>query len=218
MTKATRQEQTPLISVVPEAQSPHGSLALALINTETVDRGKKRDALSSTDALAQWWAKMGTQFPDQCVIGRAGEPIAWTRELLDAVGELRLALRIVITRVVDQHAAVAEDLKPINEILALGYSALETTREGSVKAVTYLRDPKKGRVLVAVALSALRLLTESDWQRLHQCKNDRCIVFFYDTTKSGTRRWCSPDCMNRARSIQQYQRSKQDDSRQRDGS
>ena len=71
-----------------------------------------------------------------------------------------------------------------------------------------LRDPEKGSVLVPIALSALRLFTESDWRRLHQCKNDRCILFFYDTTKNGARRWCSPDCMNRARSIHQYQLAK----------
>jgi len=110
--------------------------------------------------------------------------------------------------VVERHAVEEEDLQPVNEILALGYPALERTGRGNVKAVMRLRDPEKGGVVVPIALSALRLFTESDWRRLHQCKNDRCIVFFYDITKSGTRRWCSPGCMNRARSIRQYQLTK----------
>src|SRR5262249_18777495 len=98
-----------------------------------------------------------------------------------------------------------EDLMPVNAILALGYAVLERTGQGNVKAAMQLRDPEQGHVLVPIARSALRLFTEADWQRLHQCKHERCIVFFYDTTKSGTRRWCSPGCMNRARSIQHYQ-------------
>jgi predicted RNA-binding Zn ribbon-like protein len=30
------------------------------------------------------------------------------------------------------------------------------------------------------------------------------VLLFYDTTKSGTRRWCSTSCMNRARSSRRY--------------
>src|SRR5947199_2682606 len=33
-----------------------------------------------------------------------------------------------------------------------------------------------------IALSALYLFTQAEHHRLHQCKNERCILFFYDTT------------------------------------
>src|SRR5262245_59780073 len=68
-----------------------GALALALINTEMLDRGRQRDVLSSPDALARWWAGARAQFPDQCAIVRAGGPVAWTSALLDAVLALRRA-------------------------------------------------------------------------------------------------------------------------------
>jgi predicted RNA-binding Zn ribbon-like protein len=191
-----------------EVASPDGSLALELINTEVMEREKKRDLLTSPDALARWWADACEQYPDECVVEGAGEPIAWTSEQLDAVKALRMALRRLITRVVEQHAAEEADLQPLNEVLALGYSALERTGQGHVKTVMHLRDPEQGRLLFPIAVSALRLFAESDWRRLHQCRSDRCILFFYDTTKSATRRWCSPGCMNRARSIQHYQLAK----------
>jgi predicted RNA-binding Zn ribbon-like protein len=183
-------------------------LALKLINTETLDRGKHHDALSSLDALARWWSEMCQQHPDECIVEGAGEPAAWTSELLEAIKALRKALRALVTHVVQRQTVEAEDLEPVNDVLALGYSALERTEQGHVRAVMHLRDPEKGSVLVPIALSALRLFTESDWRRLHQCRHDRCIVFFYDMTKSGTRRWCSPVCMNRARSIRHYQLTK----------
>jgi predicted RNA-binding Zn ribbon-like protein len=49
-----------------------------------------------------------------------------------------------------------------------------------------------------VALSAVDLLTRKDHGRLHRCENARCVLLFYDTTKSSTRRWCSTGCMDRA--------------------
>lgn len=188
--------------------SLRGSLALDLINTETLDRGMRHDQLASPDALSHWWEEACADYPDECLIEAAGEPAAWTGELFDAVLELRRVLRALLIYVVEQREIEEADLRPVNQILALGYSALERTEQGKVKAAVHLRDPLKGSVLVQIALSAVRLFTESNWQRLHQCKNDRCIVFFYDSTKSGTRRWCSPGCMNRARSIDHYHRTK----------
>jgi predicted RNA-binding Zn ribbon-like protein len=185
-----------------------GALALALINTETLDRGKQRDGLPSPEALAQWWEETCKRYPDQCAVVRAEAPIAWTNDLLAAIKALRMALHALATRVVEQKRIEEEDLRPVNEALALGYPALERTGQGALTAVLRLRDAEQGCVLTPIARSALRLFTEADWRRLHQCKHDRCIVFFYDTTKSGTRRWCSPGCMNRARSIQHYRLAK----------
>jgi predicted RNA-binding Zn ribbon-like protein len=179
-----------------------------LINTETVDRGKKRDALSSPDALARWWDEACKRYADECVIEETGTSVALTDELLDAIKALRTALRAFATHVVEHLRVEEEDLSPVNEILALGYSAIERTQRGGVRVVTRLRDPEKGGLLLAIARSALQLFTELDWRRLHQCRHERCIVFFYDTTKNGTRRWCSSACMNRARSIQHYRKTK----------
>ena len=191
-----------------ETPSLRGALALALINTETLDRGKKRDALSSPEALARWWEETCERYHNECVIAETNAPIIWTDELLEAVKALRMALRTFATHVVEQQSVEEEDLAPVNEILALGYSALERTERGDVKAVVRLRDPERGSMLLPIARSAMLLFTALDWRRLHQCRHDRCIVFFYDTTKSGTRCWCSPDCMNRARSIQHYRMTK----------
>jgi predicted RNA-binding Zn ribbon-like protein len=214
MTKVARAKKPHASPSAHGAVALRGALALDLINTEIIDRGKKRDTLPSPDALARWWEAACKRYPDQCVIEGVDGTIDWASELLDAVLALRKALRTLITQVVESGAVEKEELKPLNAILALGYSALERTEEGNVKAVMRLRNPEKGRVLVPLALSALRLFTESDWRRLHQCKNDRCILFFYDTTKNGARRWCSADCMNRARSIHQYQLTRKKDARQ----
>jgi predicted RNA-binding Zn ribbon-like protein len=209
MAKSVQPEGMPQ-STLANGEALPGALALTVINTQVMERGKQRDLLSSPEALAHWWAEACQQYPDQCLVAGAVEPIAWTMELLEEVKGLRSTLRTIITHVVEQQVVAEEDLEPVNAILALGYSALETTGRGTIKTVLHLRDPRRGRVLVPIARSALQLITEVDLKRLHQCASDRCILFFYDTTKSGTRRWCSSGCMNRARSIRHYQLTKKE--------
>ncbi|HEY7835623.1 MAG TPA: ABATE domain-containing protein [Ktedonobacterales bacterium] len=209
MITSTEQGRTPRTTPAANSRPPlPGSLALALINTEVIERGQRRDLLPSPEALVLWWARACARFPDECPSATA-EPVAWTGDLVEEVKGLRAALRTLIMGVVERHTVEEADLVPLNAVLALGYPALERTARGAVQVVTRPRDDGQGRILVPIARSALRLFTELDWQRLHQCKSDRCVIFFYDTTKSATRRWCSPGCMNRARSIQHYQRIKQ---------
>jgi len=47
------------------------------------------------------------------------------------------------------------------------------------------------RLLWPVARDAAVFLTSTDLSRLRTCGNPRCRWVFLDTTKSGTRRWCS---------------------------
>ena len=110
MTKAARRAK--ITHASPSAHGAvalRGALALDLINTEMMDRGKQRDTLSSPDALARWWEAVCKRNPDQCVIEGADEAIDWTSELLDAVLELRRALRTLITQVVESGVVEEED-------------------------------------------------------------------------------------------------------------
>jgi predicted RNA-binding Zn ribbon-like protein len=55
-------------------------------------------------------------------------------------------------------------------------------------------------ILGPIALSALRVLTESDCSRIKQCRGDSCGWLFVDTTKNKSRRWCEMKiCGNRAK-------------------
>jgi predicted RNA-binding Zn ribbon-like protein len=56
-------------------------------------------------------------------------------------------------------------------------------------------------ILLMVALATFHLLTTYDLTRLRACQNAACPLFFYDSTKSATRHWCSVSCKERARSV-----------------
>ena len=186
-----------------------GSLALDLANTEMVVRGKKRDVLSSPEALSHWWQEALVHHPERERVEEEESAINWTSELLEAVKRVRQTLRTVCTHLVEEQVVTAEDLEALNQVLSLGYQSLQQTAQGAIIAVYRAHDQQKGSIVLPIALSAFRLLTDGERQRLHKCKNERCILFFYDTTKSGTRQWCSLRCLNRSRSIHHYKQIKE---------
>jgi predicted RNA-binding Zn ribbon-like protein len=52
-------------------------------------------------------------------------------------------------------------------------------------------------------------LTSGNPDRIKVCDNDRCLWVFYDTSRTGRRRWCDmATCGNRAKAARHRARSK----------
>jgi predicted RNA-binding Zn ribbon-like protein len=187
-----------------------GVLALDLVNTEVVVRGKRYDLFATPEDVAVWWQQARTHHPDAEHVRANTDTIIWSTQLLERIKRVRAAIRTLCTNLVEEQSFDVEALTTLNTILALGYPALEAASAQEMVAVYRLRDDEQGAILLPLALSALHLFTRAERHRLHQCKNERCILFFYDTTKSATRQWCSLECMNRARSLQHYRHIKEE--------
>lgn len=57
-----------------------------------------------------------------------------------------------------------------------------------------------GQVIATIARDAVHLLTGADIHRVRHCQADDCDRVFLDTSRPGTRRWCSMEtCGNRAK-------------------
>jgi predicted RNA-binding Zn ribbon-like protein len=187
-----------------------GVLALDLVNTEVVVRGKRHDLFATPEDVVDWWQQAITHHPDGEKVKADTDAIAWSAQLLERIKRVRAAIRTLCTNLVEQQPVDGEALTTLNTILAMGYPALEAASGQEMVPVYYTREDDQGAVLLPIALSALHLFTQAEKHRLHKCKNERCILFFYDTTKSATRQWCSLDCMNRARSLQHYRHIKEE--------
>jgi len=183
------------------------ALALDLVNTEVVVRGKPRDLLDGPGGYADWWQAALAHYPDAAV-AVAPATTADAPALPAAAKELRAALRRILGAVADGEPVDPGDLAVLNRILASGYEVVEIGVAGEPRAVRRSRAAGPEAALLPVALSALELLVAREPARLHRCGNDRCVLLFYDTTKSATRRWCSTGCMNRARSARRYRARK----------
>ncbi len=187
-----------------------GVLALDLVNTEVVVRGKCYDLFATPEDVADWWQQALTHYPDREQVKANMEAIVWNTQLLERIKQVRAAIRMLCTNLVEQQPLNGEALTTLNSILAMGCPALETAPRREMILVYHTREGDQGAVFLPIALSTLHLFTQAEKHRLHQCKNERCILFFYDTTKSATRQWCSLDCMNRARSLQHYRHVKEE--------
>jgi predicted RNA-binding Zn ribbon-like protein len=187
-----------------------GVLALDLVNTEVVVRGKRYDLFATPEDAAVWWQQARTHHPDAEHVRANTQTVIWSAQLLERIKRLRAAIRRLCTNLVERQSLDVEALTALNTILAIGSPALEAASGQEMIAVYRLRDDDQAAVLLPLALSALHLFTQAEHYRLHHCKNERCILFFYDTTKSATRQWCSLECMNRARSLQHYRQIKEE--------
>jgi predicted RNA-binding Zn ribbon-like protein len=187
-----------------------GVLALDLVNTEVVVRGKRYDLFPTPEDVAVWWQQARKHHPEAEQVGANTDTVIWSAQLLERIKRVRAAIRTLCTNLVEEQPFDTEALTTLNTILAMGYPVLEAASGRDMIAVYRSRDDEQGAVLLSLALSALHLFTQAERHRLHQCKNERCILFFYDTTKSATRQWCSLECMNRARSLQHYRHIKEE--------
>ena len=55
---------------------------------------------------------------------------------------------------------------------------------------------------------AADLLAETEISRIRQCES--CVVHFFDTSKKGSRRWCSMNICGNKIKVAAYQRRKRD--------
>jgi predicted RNA-binding Zn ribbon-like protein len=156
----------------------------------------------------RWWQEATLQHPDRVRVKGEEETTQWNDTLFTHLKRLRTTSRHLFTASIERHSANASDLEEFNRVLALGHQSLEMDATGETIALYETTEPEYGAVLVPIAQSALYIFIEAERVRLRKCANERCIALFYDTTRSATRHWCSPECMNRARSLQHYREAK----------
>src|SRR4051812_47590243 len=179
------------------------ALALDLINTVKIVRGQIMDTLQTPDDLAQWWLLAHEHHPQIEVV--SGGVASFDESTLATIKQVRNHLHDLFLSVIEGQHPDVDDLPALNWALATGHPTL-VWEEGARVEYTSTGEPA-AQVLLPAALSALRLLTEADLSRLHKCQSNQCILLFYDTTKSGTRHWCSTACMDRDRSRRRYSAS-----------
>jgi predicted RNA-binding Zn ribbon-like protein len=163
-------------------------LALDLVNTRWINRAEVFDVLDDGDATRAWFAEIG--HPDAVIDASA---IAALREARDAVLEV----------VSSPGTGAAADA--LNAVLRHGRVRLRLGSD-SPEEVIDLSEPG-WQIAWLAARNLLELLATSP-DRIHKCSNHDCVLWFYDTTKNGRRRWCSMEgCGNRAKAARYRRRS-----------
>lgn len=185
-------------TIPPGAARPE-TLALELVNTETVSGEIELDRLETATDMVAWMreAHLLETPGDQAAVRSP----AVARLLHDETLRLRRAIGSVFAA----HAAggpyPSNELHVLNRVLSASRTAhaLEAAPSGfRVAGVEHGTGPIV--LLVPVALSAAGVVTRITPNRLGQCAATTCSTWFVDTSKGGQRRWCSmAGCGNRAK-------------------
>ena len=162
-------------------------LALDLVNTRWVDDTGAHDLLADPALLPVW-------------LTRWGLPSTGGRAQAAHLAEARAAILGVLERRGDPDAWAALDA-----VLARGRVRM-TFAEGALEEV--LDAPPPWVPAWRAARDLGRLLERPD--RLKPCANPDCVLWFEDTTRSRTRRWCSMTggCGSRLKALRHAARSR----------
>lgn len=165
-------------------------ISLDLVNTEWVDAGSRRDLLDTQAGVRDWLAEHKIEVPLEDL-----------RPIQATLIETRATLRLLL-----EGRDCTEARERLNAVLARGRIKQRLGR-GGPEAMPEV--PDIWRAAWEAAFNYLELLRNWPPSRIKACAHPDCILYFLDTSKNGTRRWCDMrTCGNRFRVQQHYIRRK----------
>ncbi|MFJ7156130.1 CGNR zinc finger domain-containing protein [Streptomyces sp. NPDC101118] len=176
-------------------------LALDLLNTRWMQEGEPQDlfagaaGLTRLEGLDVWMSANGLATDGLSAPFRADAPTLI--HLLTA--------REALARVVDDHGA-PKAREVVDAVLEHGRVRLTLDPEGPGERPEF--DDRSWGPAWLAARNYLDLLDTAP-DRIRKCAHEACVLHFFDTSRNGTRRWCSmAACGNRAKASRHYARSR----------
>jgi predicted RNA-binding Zn ribbon-like protein len=173
-------------------------LALDFLNTRPVQNGEPQEFLSEFNSLLRWFRAAELVTARELVTlqqqwgnsARAQQTLGDIRRLREELRKEVLAWEAGRTL----HRATREKLNSLLAIHPMLMRVFETDNGPRTDLFFAVRQPED--MFAPLAYSAAKLFTETDRSRVRKC--GECVLHFLDTSKKGTRRWCSMQfCGNR---------------------
>jgi predicted RNA-binding Zn ribbon-like protein len=119
--------------------------------------------------------------------------------LLAKARRLHASLQRSFHALLHKEALLRDWVEPINEVLRVTEGHDELIQQNGHWGLEFVaREGGLDWLLAAIARSAAELIAEGASARLRVCSNPDCGLFFYDTSRTRRRRWCSMSrCGNR---------------------
>ena len=176
--------------------------SLDFVNTEVMLDGVPTDLLRSFPDFTEWLERVG--------IANAGDTRRLTKEWNDtreakssllAALELRSLLRTSVENVMNSGHVPDSLARALNRHLRNPRLVTEViSTKGRLQNQSRWLLEKPADLIVPLARLAADFFSNADYSAIRKCENPDCILFFYDTSKNHTRRWCSMGlCGNRAK-------------------
>ncbi len=186
-------------------------LCLDFVNTQKVKNGQITDSVSDLKKLLSWLVTAGVldkEEADRRMKDWDGTIVA--EELLEQAHELRSIIRILAESLETQIPVESTIIDKINFIMqsCSGYEHIDASNgKFNRRFVCHPKTPKC--LLHPIVESVTELLCKGNHLLIRRCENPNCILYFYDTSKNHSRRWCSMStCGNRVKVAAHYRRSR----------
>lgn len=182
-----------------------GNLCLDFLNTEIILNGERTDLLESGADFFLWL--QDAQIFERDILENM--KANWWNIIFPEAIEFRQALRKMIESIENQQVLAENAIEAINHYLLSVPTYQQIELEGAeFHTHFHYRITEAEQLLYPIAESARELLTECEHSRIKQCASDTCILHFYDSSKNGSRRWCSMEtCGNRSKVKRHYERA-----------
>ena len=175
-------------------------VALDFINTLPVQNGEAMELLPDFGALLRWFRTTGLLTAREA----ASLEERWggsdrARRAVDAVRALRERLRKEVIEWERGRAVHRSTIDELNRIMAERPMRTKLQSEGhALSRQLWFEAGQPEDLFAPLAHGAATLFAEADRERVRQC--GQCVLHFWDTSKKGTRRWCSMNlCGNRVK-------------------
>lgn len=171
-------------------RSVGGNVALDFINTDLFSRAdRSTDVLRSVEEFLAWSEHAG-------VASASSVPAEWSRTqeqaFLGEAVDVRAAIRMVVEAIAEQRDVDPVALTTLRSAYAGAVNRAVPTLDGGGLSWTWESTSPRGALSVLVG-AAVDLLRHAGVDRLKACPS--CGFVFLDTTRNGSRRWCSmEDC------------------------
>jgi predicted RNA-binding Zn ribbon-like protein len=182
---------------------------LDLINTEVVAGGRRLDLLTDPAALLRWGHEAGLLDPEERAQLARSEPAGGVAAL-DAARRLRAGLGDAAVALAAGEPPAPALVAEINALLAAQPVTQSLRRaDGGWTAELVPVQLSAWTLLARVAADFARFLTGAVPGDLRRCARPDCVLYFLDTSKNHSRRWCSMDaCGNREKAASRRARAR----------
>lgn len=170
------------------------------INTNISVSGKRIDLLETFSRLLDWLWKADYLSKEEVELyeqrwGNSGEGA----RTLEAAKELRSSLLAIIDKSNKGEEVADIYLESINHLLKERVITTKLVKKDSgFDQVRQIKFQTSSDILIPLAEAAIVFISNYNLALVKQCEGSDCVLYFYDSSKNNTRRWCSQKtCGNR---------------------
>ena len=181
---------------------------LDFLNTKPVLAAGPTELLPDFRALERWFIASGMlTSPRIKAIMRGWRDSAQAADFLQGLLAFRERLREALERIEKRSSPSDAFLSEVNSLLLRYPRRIALHKRGGKIVTESVFEPREPADLWAPILGAtVNLLSEPNTSRIRQCES--CVLHFLDTSKKGSRRWCSMNICGNKLKVAAYQKRK----------